>query len=288
MQQKNNVQIVEVGPRDGLQAVEKIISTEHKVAFINKLVDAGCTRIEATSFVRPDLVPQLRDAENLCAQLPQKEGVRYSAVVANVKGVERALAAGIKEIAVVAAASETFSKKNIGKSIDESIAEFSKIVNLVLRQRENIFIRGYVSTAFHCPYEKKIPLARVATVTKRLFSVGVQEVSLADTTGKAKQHEVFELLDKLFDDYSPKTLALHMHDTYGNALRNIDIGYLYGIRTFDCAVGGLGGCPFAPNAPGNVATEDVVELFEKRGIHTGVDIKSLVEASRFMTKMIES
>ena len=279
-QGQNSVRIVEVGPRDGLQNIKEFIATDHKAALIRKLIAAGCRRIEVTSFVRRDLVPQMKDAEAVCVALPHTEGVRYAALVANREGLDRALAAGVEEISIVVAASETFNRKNVKRSIDDSIAEYREIITSA--HQHGVLVRGYVSTAFWCPYEGRIMPQQVLDVTTRLFELGVYEVSLADTIGAAQPHEVSALLAVIFSKYHPDTLALHLHDTRGNALANIQRGYANDIRTFDSSVGGLGGCPFANVCVGNVATEDVVDLFEREGISTGIDLATLVHASRFV------
>jgi len=282
---RGSVNIVEVGPRDGLQNIKESVATKKKVAFIKKLVKAGCRRIEITSFVRPDLVPQMSDAEAVCAALPQKSGVRYSALVANSAGLDRALAAGVKEIAIVAAASETFSERNIKKSIADSLAEYKSIAENAMRH--DVLVRGYVSTAFWCPYEGKTDPWKVSDVAAALFDMGAYEVSLADTIGRARPREVSELLSTVLAVNKASRVALHMHDTNGNALANIMSGYAHGIRTFDSSSGGLGGCPFAKVSVGNVATEDVVELFEKKSISTRIDIAKLVSASRYMEAVLK-
>ncbi len=281
---QNDVRIVEVGPRDGLQNIGEFIATEHKIAFIKQLVDAGCRHIEITSFVRPDLVPQMSDAQVVCEALLTYPPAHYSALVANWAGLIRALAAGIKEIAIVAAASDTFSARNIRKSIDESLRAYRGLVARALRS--DMVVRGYVSTAWWCPYEGRVDPQKVLDVATALFDLGVCEVSLADTIGKASPDEVSELLDVVLAKHDPSHLALHMHDTGGNALKNIERGYTHGIRTFDSSAGGLGGCPFANVSVGNVATEDVVDYFEKSNITTGIDIAKLVSASRCMEAML--
>ncbi|MBI4068016.1 hydroxymethylglutaryl-CoA lyase [Candidatus Kaiserbacteria bacterium] len=281
---RNDVRIVEVGPRDGLQNIEDFIATEHKIAFIKKLVDAGCRHIEVTSFVRPDLVPQMRDAQVVCEALLTYPPAHYSALVANGVGLVRALASGVKEIAIVAAASDTFSVRNIRQSIDESIEAYRGIVACALRS--DMVVRGYVSTAWWCPYEGRVDPQKVLDVATALFDLGVYEVSLADTIGKASPDEVSQLLDVVLARHGTSCFALHMHDTDGNALANIERGYALGIRTFDSSAGGLGGCPFANVSVGNVATEDVVDCFAKSNITTGIDIAKLVKASRYMEAVL--
>lgn len=274
------VRIVEVGPRDGLQNITKRIETAHKVAFIGKLVEAGCRRIEVASFVRKDLVPQMSDAEAVCASLLHVGGVRYSALVGNLEGLQRALEVGVKEIALFPAASETFSRKNLRMSVGEALAECGRVAACALSQ--GVLVRSYLSTAFWCPYEGAMDPVRAAEIVTMLLDMGAYEVSLADTIGRAGRHEVSALLGTVLSRHDPDSIALHMHDTGGNALENIMCGYDLGIRTIDCSAGGLGGCPFAKVSVGNVATEDVVDAFGKQDIPTGIDLASLVDASRYM------
>lgn len=273
------IQLVEVGPRDGLQNEKLPIPTEMKLKFIQKLGEAGLRQIEATSFVHPQRVPQLADAVEILAGLNLADSIPvYSALVPNQKGLERALASGVKRIAVFTAASNTFTQKNINMSIDESLKTFSPVVKQALES--GLTVRGYVSTCFVCPYEGEVSRVAVEEVTERLFEMGIDEVSLGDTIGAASPKDVFNTVGPLVEERFPKEkLALHFHDTYGTALTNVMAGLELGITTYDASAGGLGGCPYAPGASGNLATEDLVYLMDRMGIHTGVNLEKLAEAS---------
>jgi isopropylmalate/homocitrate/citramalate synthase len=273
----NRVNIVEVGPRDGLQNEPAPIPTEIKLAFIRKLVEAGLTQIEATSFVHPDKVPQLADAAEVVAGLPESPGVVYSALVPNEKGLERAAACGVKRIAVFTAASETFAKKNIGMSIDESIEVFARVARQAARQ--GMSVRGYLSTSFECPYEGAVDPERVRDLTLRLLDIGVDQVAISDTIGAAAPNDVDNTVGTVMESVPRDRIALHFHDTNGTALANVYAGLLLGIETFDASAGGLGGCPFAPGAAGNLATEDLVYMLDRMGIATGVVLDGVVEAA---------
>jgi hydroxymethylglutaryl-CoA lyase len=272
------VKLVEVGPRDGLQNEPNPIPTEVKIAFIEKLAAAGLTQIEATSFVHPQRVPQLADAPAVLAALPKGSGVTYSALVPNQKGLERAIETGVKRIAVFTAASNTFTQRNINMTIAQSIETFRPVVEQALAH--GMSVRGYVSTCFVCPYEGEVSRVAVADVTEQLLAMGVDEVSLGDTIGAASPKDVFETVGYLLDERMPADkLALHFHDTYGTALANVVAGLELGITTFDASAGGLGGCPYAPGASGNLATEDLVYLLDRMGIATGVNLEALAQAS---------
>ncbi len=277
------VRIVEVGPRDGLQNEPEPIDTEHKLAFIQKLVDAGHTHIEVTSFVHPKLVPQLVDAADVIANLPKFDRV-HSALVPNERGLDRAIESGIKRIAVFTAASETFCQKNIGMSRSESLAVYAKICKRAIVA--GLSVRGYVSTCFVCPYEGEIAESVVAETTQALLQMGVDEVSVSDTIGAACPTDVQRVLSSVLDAVPVDAIALHFHDTYGTALANVCEGLRLGVTTFDASSGGLGGCPFAPGATGNLATEDLVYLLDRMGIESGVDLLRQAEASRFMSKIL--
>src|SRR6185369_13593209 len=245
------VRIVEVGPRDGLQNESKTVPTEKKAEFIKLLVAAGLKDIEVASFVHPKWVPQLADAQDLIKQLEPNPNVRYSALVPNMKGLERAIESGIRRIAVFTAASETFNKKNINMGIQESIDVFKPVVERSLK--EGISVRGYVSTCFVCPYEGPITKEKVADVTRALFDLGVDEVSIGDTIGAATPRDVETTVGHLLLHFPAGKLAMHFHDTYGMAIANVYQSLQMGITTFDSSAGGLGGCPYAPGASGNVA-----------------------------------
>lgn len=275
-----HVTIVEVGPRDGLQNESAIIGLPSKIALIDMLSDAGLSRIEAGAFVSPKWVPQMADTEAVFAGIRRKPGVRYSALVPNLAGLERATAAGVTDIAVFAAASETFSRKNINKSIGESLREYAAVVKAALHS--HIRVRGYVSTAFGCPFEGSVEPARVAEVTAALFDMGAEEVAVSDTIGIAHPGQVRSVLGTLAAKVPLRRLALHFHDTRGTALVNVYAALQEGVLVFDSAAGGLGGCPYAPGAAGNLATEDLVFMLDGLGIATGVDRTEVAQASRML------
>ena len=275
-----SIRIVEVGPRDGLQNESTIISTAKKAEFIQLLVAAGLKDIEVASFVHPKWVPQLADAQELISQLEPHEGVRYSALVPNMKGLERAMASGIRRIAVFTAASETFNRKNINMGIQESIDVFKPVVAEALKN--GLSVRGYVSTCFVCPYEGPITKEKVGDVAGALFSLGVDEVSIGDTIGAATPRDVEGTVGYLLAQFPASKLAMHFHDTYGMAIANVYQSLQMGITTFDSSAGGLGGCPYAQGASGNVATEDLLYLLDRLGIETGVDLKVVRQASHFI------
>lgn len=276
------VKIVEVGPRDGLQNEPGQIPTDLKLAFIAKLAESGLREIEATSFVHPKAIPQLADAVEVAGRLPPAPGVSYSALVPNQKGLDRALESGIRRIAVFTAASDSFTKKNINMSVDESLATFAPVVKAGLAA--GLTVRGYVSTAFVCPYEGDISRDRVLDVTKRLLEMGIDEVAVSDTIGAAAPTDIFETVGHLLKTIPADKLALHLHDTYGTALANVLAGLELGITTFDSSAGGLGGCPYAPGASGNLATEDLVYMLDRMGIATGVNLQKVFEASSLIAK----
>jgi hydroxymethylglutaryl-CoA lyase len=276
------VRIVEVGPRDGLQNEANTVPTEKKVEFIELLVAAGLREIEVASFVHPKWVPQLADAEELIRQLEPNPDVRYSALVPNMKGLERAIQSGIRRIAVFTAASETFNRKNINMGVQESIAAFQPVVAQALK--DGLSVRGYVSTCFVCPYEGPIAKEKVVDVTRSLFDLGVEEVSIGDTIGAATPMDVETTVGLLLRQFPAGNLAMHFHDTYGMAVANVYQSLQMGITIFDSSAGGLGGCPYAPGASGNVATEELVYLFDKLGIETGVSLKLLRRASHLIAQ----
>ncbi|MBW0432455.1 hydroxymethylglutaryl-CoA lyase [Leptospira yasudae] len=274
------VKITEVGPRDGLQNEKRPVSTEIKAGYIERLVKAGLTHIEATSFVKKDAIPQLADAAELSALLDLNGKIRYSALTPNVKGYEAAKNAGYKEVAVFTAASESFVKKNINRTIAESIEGFKEIFQLA--HRDGIQVRGYVSTVIDCPYEGKINPTKVLEVSKILLDQGAYEISLGETIGTGVPAEVEKLLELLLKEIPADKLAGHFHDTYGMAIANVEKSFSMGLRSFDSSSGGLGGCPYAKGAAGNLATDDLVYFLEKSGVPTGIDPGLLWEASAFM------
>jgi hydroxymethylglutaryl-CoA lyase len=270
------VTIVEVGPRDGLQNEPGIVPTAAKIAFIEALAAAGLPVVEATSFVSPTAVPQLADADEVMRTIRRRPGVRYPVLVPNERGFDRALAAGADAIALFTAATEAFCRANIRCSIDESFARFRPVVD---RAKEHgIWVRGYVSVAFDCPYSGRVAPESAVAVASRLFALGCAEVSIADTIGTARPEDVARLLAVASEVLPATRIALHFHDTHGRAVDNVAVAYDAGITTFDSAAGGLGGCPFAPGAPGNVATEAVVAYFTGRGVETGVDREAVLAA----------
>ena len=271
------VRLVEVGPRDGLQNEPGQVPTAEKVAFIEALAEAGFTTIEASSFVRADRVPQLGDAETLFATLKRRPGVRYVALVPNPRGLERALASGVTEVAVFTAASETFNRKNINRSIAGSLADIREVT--AGARSAGLWVRGYISTAFGCPYEGRVARERVTEVASRLLEAGCAEISIGDTIGVATPKDVEQVLASLLRSLPASMLALHFHDTRGTALANLCAGLALGITSFDASAGGLGGCPYAPGASGNLASEDAAYLLAGLGIATGIDLEKLKAAS---------
>lgn len=275
--------IVEVGPRDGLQNEPVVLSTADKVAFITRLIDAGLRTIEVGSFVSPTWVPQMADTAEVLAGLRASGApadVTFVALVPNMTGFARAQICGVGQIAVVAAASDTFSRKNLNQSIDESLATCKAVCAAALAS--GMRVRGYLSTCFGCPYEGAVPPDRVVTLTRRLLDLGVFEVAVSDTIGVAHPGQVRRLLDALLAVAEAPRIAVHFHDTRGMGVANVLAALDYGITTVDASAGGLGGCPYAPGAAGNVATEDVIYLLEGLGIETGVRLPGVLEASRFV------
>jgi hydroxymethylglutaryl-CoA lyase len=277
--------IVEVGPRDGLQNEQAAVSTADKIEFINRLSAAGLPVIEVSAFVSPKWVPQMADAAAVFGGIVKRPGTRYSALVPNVAGLERAMAAGVTEIAVFAAASETFSRKNINQGIEESLAGYRAVCDGALAA--GLRVRGYLSTAFGCPYEGVVQPQKVIEVTERLLALGVFEVSVSDTIGVAHPGQVRHVLEDLTATVPAGRLALHFHDTRGTALANVLAALPFGITTFDASAGGLGGCPYAPGAAGNLATEDLIYMLDGLGIKTGVSLKAVTEASAFMAERLD-
>jgi hydroxymethylglutaryl-CoA lyase len=278
------VTIKEVGPRDGLQNEKTAISTQDKIAWINQLSKTGLTYIEITSFVHPKWIPQLADAFEVATRIERAPGVTYAALVPNQKGLEKALAAQVDEVAVFMSASETHNRKNINKSIEETFPVLEEVVKAA--KQEGKTVRGYVSTVFGCPYEGKVPIGQVVRVSERLFEMGIDELSLGDTIGVATPKQVQELLEDIMKRFPKEKLAMHFHDTRGTALANILISLEMGITTFDSSLGGLGGCPYAKGASGNVATDDLVYMLHGMDIATGIDVQRLSEAALFIQEKI--
>ncbi len=271
------IRIVEVGPRDGLQNEATPVPTQAKIDFINGLVGAGLTEIEATSFVSPKWVPQLGDAAELWPQLPSN-GL-FSALVPNAKGLERAIEVGVKRIAVFTAASDAFTQKNINMTVDQSLDVFQSVVDEFRSKVKDGWVRGYVSTAFECPYAGRILPEQVVRVCRRLARMGVDELSIGDTIGVAVPSEVKILANALLDVWPVDKFAYHFHDTRGTAIANVAQALEQGITAFDSSAGGLGGCPYAPGAGGNLATEDLVYFLTRSGLETSVDLNLLAQAS---------
>jgi len=278
------IKIVEVGPRDGLQNETAMVPTDAKVAFVNALSVTGVAEIEVSAFVSPSRVPQLNDADAVLRNILRHDAVVYSALVPNEKGFERAIAAGVDKIAVFTAASETFNRKNINATIDASIRRFLPIMGRA--GRLGLPVRGYVSTAFWCAFEGKIAPTAVLSVVQKLFDIGVEEVSISDTIGQATPEEVAGLLDLILPAIPAQRVAMHFHDTYGRGVANMLAARAYGIKIFDASVGGIGGCPFAPGATGNVATESVVKALQNRGDVVGVDLAKLSHARRLLASFL--
>jgi hydroxymethylglutaryl-CoA lyase len=273
------VTVYEVGPRDGLQNEAETLSVDARVAFVDLLTDSGLKAIEVGSFVSPKAIPQLADTEEVYRRIHRASGTRYPALVPNVRGLERAIESGVREIAVFTAASESFNRHNINAGVDESIERFRPVVQRA--SEEKIRVRGYVSTAFGCPYEGPISPEAVREVVHKLLDLSVDEISIGDTIGVATPADVYEVIETLYDSgVSRGVLALHFHDTRGTALANVYAGLESGIETYDASAGGLGGCPYAPGAAGNLATEDLLYMLEGLDIETGVALTGVVAASR--------
>ena len=278
------VTIVEVGPRDGLQNEREVIPTARKIAFVDLLTAAGHASIEVTAFVSPKWVPQMGDATDVFRGISRKEGVRYSALVPNRAGLDRALEAGVTDIAVFVAASETFSRRNINQSIEESFATYREVTDAAAQA--SLRTRAYLSTSFGCPFEGPIAVARVLELTERLLSLGAYEVAVSDTIGIAHPGQVRQVLDVLLTRIPANRIALHFHDTRGTALANVLAALEYGIATFDSSAGGLGGCPYAPGAAGNLATEDLVYMLDGLGITSGVSREGVMRASLSIEELL--
>lgn len=284
MTTNSKVRIVEVGPRDGLQNEQQVVDTATKLELIARLAKAGLRSIEAASFVSPKWVPQMADHAEIMAALPALPSVSYPVLTPNLKGYEAAVAAGAKEVAVFAAASEGFSQKNINCSIAESIDRFVPVFEAAKRQ--GIKVRGYVSCVVACPYDGAIAPKQVADVAAQLYEMGSYEVSLGDTIGVGTPASVLRMLDIVSAKVPPDKLAGHFHDTYGMAVANVHASWQFGLRVFDSSIAGLGGCPYAKGATGNVATEDVVYLLHGLGADTGVDQEALVDCAAWISAVL--
>jgi isopropylmalate/homocitrate/citramalate synthase len=275
---------VEVGPRDGLQNEAGVVPADVKVAFIDALSKAGLSEIEVTSFVSPSRIPQLADAEEVLQRITRKPGVVYSALVPNMRGFERAVSARVDRIAVFTAASETFNQRNIHASIAESIERFRPVTEAA--REAGLPVRGYISTAFVCPYEGLVEPSATVDVVRSLLDLGVEEISIGDTIGAAVPSEVDRLLDLLGPVLPLERTAMHFHDTRGTALPNVLVSLQHGVTIFDSSAGGLGGCPYAPGASGNLATEDLWYFLSRMGISTGIDGARLQAASDLIERSL--
>jgi len=279
------VTIVEVGPRDGLQNEHAHVSTTAKIGFVDLLSEAHLPVIEVSAFVSPKWVPQMADASEVFAGITRRAGTRYTALVPNLAGLDRAMAAGVVEIAIFAASSETFSRKNINQTIEQSLVGYAEVTARALSN--GVRVRGYLSTAFGCPYEGDVAPSRVAELTERLVQMGVFEVAISDTIGIAHPAQVAQVLDAVLARVPLEKVALHFHDTRGMALANVLEALSVGVRTFDASAGGLGGCPYAPGASGNLATDDLIYMLDGLGIETGVSLSALSKASGFIGRQLD-
>lgn len=284
MDYPQQVTIIEVGPRDGLQNESAFVSSKVKIELINMLSHTGLQHIEVTSFVSAKAIPQLADHEEVYQAISKLKSVHYSALVPNEQGMIKALKAGVKEIAVFTAASQTFNQRNINCSIEESILRFKPILNRAKQQ--NIKVRGYISCVLGCPYEGTISPEKVAQVAQKLLDLGIDEISLGDTIGVGTPQQTQRVLDHVVKLVPLNQLAMHFHDTYGQAIANIYASLNYGVHRFDSSVAGLGGCPYALGATGNVATEDVLYLMHGLGIETGIDVYKIVAVGDFICKIL--
>jgi hydroxymethylglutaryl-CoA lyase len=278
------VRIVEVGPRDGLQNESAFVPTPDKIAFVNRLSEAGHAMIEVSAFVSPKWVPQVADAADVFAGITRRPGVRYTALVPNLRGLTRARDARVDEVAVFPAASETFSKGNLNQTIDEALAQAKQVCDEA--QGLGLPVRAYLSTSFGCPFEGAVAPSRVAELTARLVDFGAYEVAISDTIGIAHPRQVSDVLDEVMKRVPASKLALHFHDTRGTALVNVYAGLEAGVAVFDASAGGLGGCPYAPGATGNLATEDLLYLLDGLGITSGVRLDGIAEASRAIEPLV--
>jgi hydroxymethylglutaryl-CoA lyase len=279
------LELCEVGPRDGLQNESEILSVEFKLQLIQRIIDAGLRRIEVTSFVSPKWIPQLADADELVERLPSVEGVRYAALVPNVPGWERFRASGrLHDASLFISVSETHNQKNVNKPVAAHLERLRAVIERA--KDDGVPTRVYVSTSFGCPYEGDVDPQAVIALALQLFSAGVSEIAISDTIGVGVPRQVKALIAALREEMPVESLVLHFHDTYGRALANAMAGYEAGVRKFDSSLGGLGGCPYAPGASGNLASEDLVSLFEGEGVETGVDLDELTAASAWLEREV--
>ena len=281
----DSVRLVEVGARDGLQNEARCLPVETRVALVERLADAGLRTIEAGAFVSPRWVPQMAGSDEVLRRLGQRNGVTYTALVPNLQGLDLALAAGCREVAVFAAASEAFSQKNLNCSIAQSLERFEPVLAKALEA--GVAVRGYVSCVLGCPFSGAVPVDQVVAVTQALYAMGCYEVSLGDTIGTGTPGATQRLIEACAGAVPLSVLAGHFHDTYGMAVANVQAAWQAGVRVFDSSVSGLGGCPYSPGATGNVATEELVYLFEGQGIATGVDLAQLIEVAVFIDSQLQ-
>ncbi len=277
------IKIVEVGPRDGLQNEKTILTTDDKFQFISMLSESGLSSIEVTSFVKPTSIPQMGDAIELFSKVQRDLGhkkISFPCLVPNLQGYITARDLGVKEIALFSATSDSFTKKNVNATVDETFERMKEVVELA--KKENVLIRGYISTAFGCPYEGKMDISKLLKISEKFFNLGVYEISIGDTIGVAVPNQVRSYIKELKTNFPINKMAMHFHDTRGMALTNILVSLEEGVTTFDSSAGGLGGCPYAKGATGNVATEDVWYLMQSLGLETGISIDKLAAASKFI------
>ncbi len=280
----SSVKVSEVVTRDGFQSEAQTIPTDQKVGLINKLSTTGLRRIEITSFVHPRFVPQLADAEEVYRRIERPTGVEFIALVPNLKGAERAVACGVKEINVVFSASEAHNRSNVRMSVAESLENVGKIVELA--QEYGIKVNGALATAFGCPFEGAVTVQQVMRLVKEYLAMGVASVSFADTTGMANPKQVYDLVSRILDRWPDQEFSLHFHNTRGTGLANVVAGLQAGITSYDASLGGLGGCPFAPGAMGNICTEDLVHMLHEMGIKTGIDLDKLIAVARYLQELL--
>jgi hydroxymethylglutaryl-CoA lyase len=280
----DRVSVYEVSPRDGLQNERATVPLRSKVRLIDALGLAGLARIEITSFVSPKWIPQLADADEVAQYAKAPPGVTFSALCPNARGLERARAKGLHEIAVFISASETHNRKNVNKTIAETLAAFESTIGPA--RQLGMRVRGYVSTVWGCPYEGHVPPARALSIARTLLEMGCYQISLGDTIGVGTPRQTARILEQMFGEIAPSRIAMHMHDTRGTALANVLVGLEMGVRDFDSSVGGMGGCPYAPGAAGNLATEDLVFMLDGMGIETGIDLERLVEAGKVAESVV--
>lgn len=281
----NLIQICEVGPRDGLQNEDEFISTEQKVELITRLIEAGVNYFEAVSFVNPKVVPQMADAEDVMKLVPKKEDVTYAGLVLSRSGLERALNTSVDKLHIVMALSDEFNQRNARRTVDESVEELSTVIEEAAQTNKEI--TATLGTAFGCPFEGEVPVSRVLKVSERFLKAGAHDITLADTTGLANPQQITDLVHTFTENFgSDHPLGLHFHNTRGLGLANVLAGYLAGVRHFDSSIAGLGGCPFAPKAVGNVCTEDMVNMFEEMGLSTNTDLTKLIETAQWFESVM--